>query len=107
MAIELSPKQYETKLNWDDARVYCFSMNIDGAIGWRLPTINEVTALKLNGGFYWCAQDQHAENYWSSDTNSMKHLPYDPANYAPALYGTRLEFDLKDEENHVRPVRTI
>lgn len=107
MAIELSPKQYQTRLNWDDARVYCFSMNIDGSIGWRLPTIDEITALNLNGGFYWCLQDQRAENYWYSSTNSMNHLPYDPDTYAPALYGTRLEFDLKDEENIVRPVRTI
>jgi hypothetical protein len=28
-------------MTYDEARMYCFSLNIDGKIGWRLPTSNE------------------------------------------------------------------
>lgn len=28
-------------MTYDEARMYCFSLNIDGKIGWRLPTTNE------------------------------------------------------------------
>ncbi len=107
MAIELSPKQYQTSLTWDEAKLYCFSLNINGSIGWRLPTINEVVALKLNDGYYWCYQDDTAESEWTSTTNPMNHLPYDPDNFAPAIYGARVDFDPKDTENLVRPVRVI
>jgi hypothetical protein len=28
-------------MTYDEARMYCFSLNVDGKIGWRLPTSNE------------------------------------------------------------------
>jgi hypothetical protein len=42
MNFEIAPKSTETKLNWNDARLYCFSLNIDGKTGWRLPTNDEL-----------------------------------------------------------------
>lgn len=107
MTIELSPTQYETRLSWDNAIFYCFSLNIDGKTGWRLPTIDEITELNLNGGFYWCFQDERAEMYWGLITNGMRHLPYDPINYAPSMFGARVDFDSKEECYLVRPVRDL
>jgi Protein of unknown function (DUF1566) len=40
MNIEIEPTMIAA--NWDDARLYCFSLNVDGKTGWRLPTINEL-----------------------------------------------------------------
>ena len=43
MKFEIAPKSTEVKLiNCDDARLYCFSLNIDGKIGWRLPNKEEL-----------------------------------------------------------------
>lgn len=39
--IEFAPEEYCIELNWHDAKLYCFSLNIDGKTGWRLPTFDE------------------------------------------------------------------
>jgi hypothetical protein len=61
MNIEIAPT--ELYVNWDDAKLYCFSLNIDGKTGWRLPTLAELTKIHQLGGYesnYW---------YWSSDSD--------------------------------------
>jgi hypothetical protein len=60
MKFEIAPKETEIKANWYDARLYCFSLNIDGKVGWRLPTkeeLNEIHESKNDFEKYW---------YWSS-----------------------------------------
>lgn len=37
MNIEIAPKEYWRVLTFDEARLYCFALNIDGKTGWRLP----------------------------------------------------------------------
>ena len=38
--IEIAPEEFwQDRLNWLDAKLYCFSLNIDGKTGWRLPDI--------------------------------------------------------------------
>ena len=39
--IEIAPEEYHKKLTYTDAKLYCFSLNIDGKVGWRLPTQKE------------------------------------------------------------------
>ena len=52
--------EIDTCLEWDDARLYCFSLDVDGKTGWRLPTIEELTALYEVGLI-------HSKlSYWSS-----------------------------------------
>ena len=60
MNFEIAPKSTETQLNWDDARLYCFSLNIGGKAGWRLPTKEELTEI------YICENDFEKDWYWSS-----------------------------------------
>jgi hypothetical protein len=36
--LEIAPPEYRPELTWEEAKLYCFSINIDGKIGWRLPT---------------------------------------------------------------------
>ena len=44
--IEIAPLDFwRYELDWDEARFYCFSLNINGKTGWRLPTVDELTYL--------------------------------------------------------------
>ena len=43
MKFELAPTEYHKLLSLEDAKLYCFSLNIDGKIGWRLPSVEEFT----------------------------------------------------------------
>ena len=45
MKFEIAPIETETRGNWYEARMYCFSLDIDGKVGWRLPTKEELTAI--------------------------------------------------------------
>ena len=40
--IEFAPEKYWIELDWYDAKVYCFSLTIDGKTGWRLPTLKSL-----------------------------------------------------------------
>lgn len=40
MNFEIAPKSSH-QMSYDNAILYCFSLNIDGKIGWRMPTLNE------------------------------------------------------------------
>jgi len=64
--IELSPIETETFTNsFDAAKLYCFSLNIDGKIGWRLPTSDELKELSKN------SESSHWAWYWSSDDDYL------------------------------------
>jgi hypothetical protein len=39
--IEIAPTEYWKRITMEEAKLYCFSLNIDGKIGWRLPTERE------------------------------------------------------------------
>jgi hypothetical protein len=53
--IEQAPEEYEIRSTWDDARLYCFALNIDGKTGWRLPTYDEIRIIvgSSNMWKYW------------------------------------------------------
>jgi hypothetical protein len=40
--IEVAPVEYWKSHSADDAKLYCFSLLIDGKSGWRLPTRTEI-----------------------------------------------------------------
>jgi hypothetical protein len=39
--IEIAPIDRDLILTYDEAMLYCFSLNIGGKLGWRLPTKDE------------------------------------------------------------------
>lgn len=41
MKIEFAPKEYWKQMSQDEAILYCFSLTINGKIGWRLPSEKE------------------------------------------------------------------
>lgn len=81
MNIELAPIEYQKALNWYDANLYCFSLNIDGKIGWRLPTVKEESWLKhqsipSSDEWYWTADEQGDSVVcynWHSELGSHVH----------------------------------
>lgn len=68
MNIEIAPKSTETRLTWSDAKLYCFSLNIDGKHDWRLPTIDELMSIRkidsdfVLGGYYWSSTEVNYDN---------------------------------------------
>jgi hypothetical protein len=64
MNFEIAPKSTEVRLTWEEARMYCFSLNIDGKTGWRLPTKEELDSI------YHSENDFVSTNDWSSTENS-------------------------------------
>lgn len=66
MKFEIAPKETEIVSNWNDAIMYCFSLNIDGKTGWRLPTKDELNQIFISNndlGRHW---------YWSSTGDDIK-----------------------------------
>lgn len=74
MNIELAPEEYRKPLTYDEAIMYCFSLVVDGAAGWRMPTIDELE---------WQLENDTIDRprvhmgviplYWTSTT--LKHKP--------------------------------
>ncbi len=75
MKFEIAPKSTEIQANWDDARLYCFSLNIDGKIGWRLPTKEELTEIHESNNdyepiWYWSSTEFFKGTAWQQNFNN-------------------------------------
>jgi formylglycine-generating enzyme required for sulfatase activity len=69
MNIEISPKEYERRLNWYDAMMYCQLLVIDGKDDWRLPTKEELDYIchsenDFVGSYYWSSTDDGGSYAW-------------------------------------------
>jgi hypothetical protein len=69
MNIEISLKEYERELNWDDAMMYCQLLIIDGKNDWRLPTKEELNDIGNSendfvGSDYWSSTEYNGNNAW-------------------------------------------
>ena len=42
-SVEMAPQEYLKILNYSESVLYCFSLEIDGKVGWRLPKESELT----------------------------------------------------------------
>ena len=98
MKYEIAPKSTEIQANWDDARLYCFSLNIEGKTGWRLPTKEELNEIYESTndleeyGWYWSSTEFNTSSAWLQDFN------YADQDYYNKLgnYYVRAIRDLKD-----------
>jgi hypothetical protein len=95
MNFEIAPKETEIQANWDDARLYCLFLNIDGAVGWRLPTKEELDYI------YHSVNDFVGSNCWSSTEYFGNN-----AWYQSLSIGFQ-DFNNKDNSYYVRAVRDI
>lgn len=97
MKFEIAPKETEIQANWDDAKLYCSSLNIDGKKGWRLPTKEELNTIYNSennfGSGRYCG-------YWSS-TDYVGN-----AAWVQVLSSTGFQYD-KGNSFYVRAVRDL
>ncbi len=95
MNIEISPKEYEKKLNWDDAMMYCQLLVIDDKTDWRLPTKEELDYIYHSkndfvGSYYWSSTEDIGSGAWNQNlSNGVQYYYY------------------KDGSYYVRPVRIL
>ena len=96
--IEIAPKSTEIKVNWYDAKLYCFTLTIDGKTGWRLPTVEELklfyTQINDLRGWYWSADEYDVDKAYDGTFLSARTSEYSPEN---KYY----------DGNKVRPVRDL
>jgi formylglycine-generating enzyme required for sulfatase activity len=69
MKFEIAPKSTEIESNWYDAKLYCFSLNIDGKVGWRLPTKEELDEIYESendfiDAYYWSSTEYNGSSAW-------------------------------------------
>jgi hypothetical protein len=106
MNIEISLKEYERELNWDDGILYCQLLTIDDKNDWRLPTITELNYI------YSSDNDFEKYSYWSYTESICDYACtktfYDGVDY---LRDNQHHHNLHMNKNNiilfVRPIRTI
>ena len=71
MKFEIAPKSTEIQANWFDAKLYCFSLNINGKTGWRLPTKDELDEIyqsendfEIDWDWYWSSTEYNDLVVW-------------------------------------------
>lgn len=97
MNFEVASYLYEKELNWYDARLYCFALNINGKTGWRLPTEEELDMLLYDVELFKRGLQLHGHEYWTSTPNDDGRV----------WSGRRHVFNLSKTIIGVRPVRDI
>jgi hypothetical protein len=75
MNFEIAPKETEIRANWEEARMYCFALNIDGKVGWRLPTIKELNEIHesendFENRWYWSSTEGNGSFAWSQNVSN-------------------------------------
>lgn len=93
LLVEIAPIEYETKLVWHEAKLYCFLLTIDGKVGWRLPTTKEFKAIYLS-------DNDLKGSYWSSEE-------YFPRVMSVNMHSCHPSYTLSSQVRNVRPVRTL
>ena len=70
--IEQAPEEYEKELTWDEAILYCFSLNIEGDVGWRLPTYEEIRIIVGPSNMWKCWYGEFRDD---SETAKYRVIP--------------------------------
>ena len=97
MNFEIAPKSTEIRANWDNARLYCMFLEIDGKKGWRLPTKEELIEIYKSGNNF----TDKRSYYWSSEEFSTDFA------WMIGVYTGHRGRVIKKANHSVRAVRTI
>lgn len=85
MSVEFAPKEYRKyELDWDEARLYCFSLRIDGKVGWRLPTALELMDDRVDELIY----DTDQSNwFWTAECSTDRAEQVDLYDFETMSFG--------------------
>jgi hypothetical protein len=97
MNIEIAPKEYERKLNWNDGKLYCSLFGIDGKDDWRLPTKDEMFEIFKHSNDY----KPHVR-YWTDTTDRKDWMFY--VEFTVIFCSGVSNIDIP---YFIRPIRTI
>jgi hypothetical protein len=95
-SFEISPKETEIMLSWEEAVIYCKFLEVDGRKDWRLPTCHELNVI------FHKDNDCEDSRYWSATAHKRSNIH--------ALYymkGMGSSIGYTKTRYHVRAVRTI
>jgi hypothetical protein len=66
-------------MSWEEAKLYCFSLNEKGIVGWRLPTLLELSIIILRVSSpldhefeIWSEENAHDIAWFMSSRNSQR-----------------------------------
>lgn len=117
--LEIAPKDYwSSEFLFEHAKLYCFSLNIDGKVGWRLPTVYEceiirkqaepnlLTYLKQENWVY-----TSTEPFYDEENHVYGSRPYEmPSDGPVTTYGfedDEYDFEDLDSIRSVIPIRGV
>lgn len=106
MNVELSPPEYTRVMTWDEAKLYCFALNIDGKIGWRMPSMLELHSFREEMIYSVSPVYPKPNRYWSK----AEHPDYSQCIWVAVQFDTftHTTWSGKDDNNIlVRPVRDL
>jgi hypothetical protein len=102
LPFEISPKETEIHANWGAAVEYCNDLNIDGKIGWRLPSKDELNMIYNSNHDF--VKDTPDACYWSSTEYKYNN---ENAWFQQFSSGNRRECPKSLGGNLVRAIRDI
>lgn len=73
LKIEIGPVS-DMRMSYNDAMLYCFSLNIDGKIGWRMPTESEYMQTHALG---WYMEDDDRDRGGYYKVTPVRDITYD------------------------------
>jgi hypothetical protein len=117
--IEIAPYEYwNEELLFQEAKLYCFSLNIDGKIGWRFPTLQECDMIRKQADSN--LRLHLSEKNWvytstepfdDIDEYATRSSQYEYSNDGPVTtYGfsdDEYDFEQLDDLRTTIPVRTV
>ena len=76
MTIEIAPKEYHRLLTMHESILYCFSLNINGKIGWRIPSYKDLrdSNSKPVLSIGWVQEDK--SSLMDSELDTVKYFCY-------------------------------
>jgi hypothetical protein len=105
--IECAPKEYAALHTWNDAELYCRFLSADGKHDWRMPTVEELFAIKKQDTNYWYACS--GQICWSSevDGDSVVKYAFTVMWSQDSVYDGALNVSIHNGLVCVHPVRTV
>jgi hypothetical protein len=84
LSFEIAPIETEITTGWTEAKQYCNNLNVNGKIGWRLPTIEELKCIRDSENhfdttanwWYWSSSyEKIGDKVWGLDFgDGLTHL---------------------------------